>query len=186
MKKNRKLSRGYNPRPSQIILPLSPNHGTFGGDELYSESKRALETLFNKWHSEDWSEYLTVCSANIGWTRGNGSYWVGGNNIVALGARTFSQNEMAFNILGLMVPSIAHLCENEPVYAEMTGSTDSIPDLKDVTSRIRKDIMDKSDTRKALHLEMSRETSAIDGNDAPSIHHQFQIKPRANLTFHFP
>ena len=187
--KNRKVSGGYNTRPSQIILPLSPNHGTFGGDGLYSESKMALETLFNKWHSEDWSEYLTVCGANIGWTRGTGL--MGGNNIVAeeierLGARTFSQNEMAFNILGLMVPSIAHLCENEPVYADLTGSIDSIPDLKDVTSLIRKDIMDKSDIRKALHLEMSRETNAIDGNDAPSIHHQFRIKPRANLTFQFP
>ena len=187
--KNRKMSRGYNTRPSQIILPLSPNHGTFGGDGLYSESKMALETLFNKWHSEDWSEYLTVCGANIGWTRGTGL--MAGNNMVAeeiekLGARTFSQNEMAFNILGLMVPSIAHLCENEPVYADLTGSIDCIPDLKDVTSLIRKDIMDKSDIRKALHLEMSRETGAIDGNDAPSIHHQFRIKPRANLTFQFP
>ena len=187
--KNRKLSRGYNTRPSQIILPLSPNHGTFGGDGLYSESKMALETLFSKWHSEDWSEYLTVCGANIGWTRGTGL--MGGNNIVAeeierLGARTFSQNEMAFNILGLMVPSIAHLCENEPVYADLTGSIDSIPDLKAVTTRIRKEIMDKSDIRKALYLEMSRETNVIDGNDAPSIYHQFKIKPRANLTFQFP
>lgn len=92
--KKRKLSRGYNTRPSQIILPLSPNHGTFGSDGLYSESKMALETLFNKWHSEDWSEYLTVCGANIGWTRGTGL--MSGNNIVAeeierLGVRTFPE-----------------------------------------------------------------------------------------------
>jgi len=97
-----------------------------------------------------------------------------------------SQNEMAFNILGLMVPSIAHLCEAGPVYADLTGSIDSVPDLKAVTIRIRKDIMDKSDIRKALHLEMSRETNAVDGSDTPSVHHQFQIKPRANLTFQFP
>ena len=187
--KKQKLSRGYNTRPSQIILPLSPNHGTFGSDGLYSESKMALETLFNKWHSEDWSEYMTVCGANIGWTRGTGL--MSGNNIVAeeiesLGSRTFSQNEMAFNILGLMSPSIAQLCEAEPVYADLTGSINSVPDLKAVTTRIRKDIMDKSDIRKALHLEMNRETNAVDGNDAPSFYHQFQIKPRANLTFQFP
>ena len=187
--KKRKLSRGYNTRPSQIILPLSPNHGTFGSDGLYSESKMALETLFNKWHSEDWSEYLTVCGANIGWTRGTGL--MSGNNIVAeeierLGVRTFSQNEMAFNILGLMVPSIAHLCEAEPVYADLTGSIDSVHDLKAVTTRIRKDVMDKSDIRKALYLEMSREANAVDGDDAPSIDHQFHIKPRANLIFQFP
>ena len=187
--KKHKSSRGYNTRPSQVILPLSPNHGTFGSDGLYSESKMALETLFNKWYSEDWNEYLTVCGANIGWTRGTGL--MSGNNIVAeeiesMGPRTFSQNEMAFNIIGLMVPSIAHLCEAGPVYADLTGSIDSIPDLKAVTTRIRKDIMEKSDIRKALHLEMNRETNAVDGNDAPSIYHQFQIKPRANLTFQFP
>lgn len=187
--KKRKFSRGYNTRPSQVILPLSPNHGTFGSDGLYSESKMALEALLNKWHSEDWSEYLTVCGANIGWTRGTGL--MNGNNIVAeeierLGIRTFSQNEMAFNILGLMVSSITRLCEAKPVYADLTGSIESVPHLKAVTTRIRKDIADKSDIRKGIHFEMSREANTVDKNDAPSAYHQFQIKPRANLTFQFP
>ena len=187
--KRQKLSRGYKTRPSQVILPLSPNHGSFGSDGLYSESKISLETLFNKWHSEDWSEYLTVCGANIGWTRGTGL--MSDNNIAAeeierLGVRTFSQNEMAFNILALMVPSIAHLCEAEPVYADLTGSVDSVPDLKAVMTRIRRDIMEQSDIRKALQLEIGRETNAVNGSDAPSVHYQFQIKPRANLTFQFP
>lgn len=53
-------------RPSQVILPLSLNHGTFGSDGLYWEPKMALETLFNTWHSEEWSEYLTVRGANLG------------------------------------------------------------------------------------------------------------------------
>ena len=187
--KKRKSSKGYNTRPTQTILPLSPNHGTFGSDGLYSESKIALETLFNKWHSEDWSEYLTVCGANIGWTRGTGL--MSSNNIVAeeienLGVRTFSPNEMAFSILGLMVPAVAQLCEVEPVYADLTGSICSVPDLQAVTTRIRKDIMDKSENRRAQHLETSRESDKIHGNDASSVHHQFQIKPRANLTFQFP
>ena len=187
--KKRKLLHGYNTRPTQIILPLSPNHGTFGSDGLYSESKIALETLFNKWRSEDWSEYLTICGANIGWTRGTGL--MSGNNIVAkelenLGIRTFSPNEMAFNILGLMVPSVAQLCEVEPVYADLTGSIGSITDLKAVTARIRQDIMDKSEDRRDQHLETSRETNRIQWSDTSSVHDQFQIRPRANLTFQFP
>jgi fatty acid synthase subunit alpha len=149
--KKHKLSRGYDTRPSQVILPLSPNHDTFGGDGLYSESKIALETLFNKWHSEVWSDFLTICGANIGWTRGTGL--MSGNNIIAeeverLEVRTFSQQEMAFNILGLMTPAIVQLCEVEPVYADLTGSINSIPDLKTVTGQVRKEMLDLSATRR--------------------------------------
>lgn len=36
--KTQKQERGFETRPAQVILPLSPNHGTFGNDGLYSES----------------------------------------------------------------------------------------------------------------------------------------------------
>jgi 3-oxoacyl-ACP reductase-like protein len=39
-------------RPAHVILPLSPNHGIFGYDGLYAESKLGLEALVNKWKSE--------------------------------------------------------------------------------------------------------------------------------------
>ncbi|KAK1073828.1 beta subunit of fatty acid synthetase [Friedmanniomyces endolithicus] len=34
--KAQKATRGFETRPAQVILPLSPNHGTFGNDGLYS------------------------------------------------------------------------------------------------------------------------------------------------------
>lgn len=187
--KKHKLSRGYDTRPSQVILPLSPNHGTFGGDGLYSESKIALEALFNKWHSEVWSDFLTICGANIGWTRGTGLMSV--NNIIAeeverLEVRTFSQQEMAFNILGLMTPAIVQLCEVEPVYADLTGSINSIPDLKTVTGQVRKEMLDLSATREALTRETAREARVVNGENSASIDDKFEIEPRANLTFQFP
>jgi 3-oxoacyl-ACP reductase-like protein len=37
--KNKKASRHFVTRPTQVILPLFPNHGLFGNDGLYSESK---------------------------------------------------------------------------------------------------------------------------------------------------
>lgn len=40
--KVKKASRHILTRPTQVILPLSPNHGTFGRDGLYSESKIGL------------------------------------------------------------------------------------------------------------------------------------------------
>ncbi|KAJ1909509.1 fatty acid synthase alpha subunit Lsd1, partial [Mycoemilia scoparia] len=115
--KTQKQGRGYDTRPAQVILPLSPNHGIFGSDGLYSESKIALETLFNRWHCESWGGYLTITGAVIGWTRGTGLMNV--NNVIAdkieaLGVRSFSSQEMAFNILGLMHPTISNLAQSEP------------------------------------------------------------------------
>ena len=65
--KIKKASRHFVTRPTQVILPLSPNHGLFGNDGLYSESKVSLETLFNRWNSESWGEYLCLAGAVIGY-----------------------------------------------------------------------------------------------------------------------
>ena len=188
--KKHKSQRYYITRPCQVILPLSPNHGTFGGDGLYSESKIALETLFNKWGSEKWATYLTLCGANIGWTRGTGLMSV--NDLVAegienLGVRTFSQKEMAFNILGLMTPPIRHLCETEPVFADLTGSLESIPDLKTATEGLRAEILERSETRKLLVREDLREAIVTKGETAASLHGKNpRIEPQANLDLQFP
>ena len=64
--KTKKASRHFVTRPTQVILPLSPNHGLFGSDGLYSESKISLETLFSRWNSESWGEYLCLAGAVIG------------------------------------------------------------------------------------------------------------------------
>lgn len=65
--KSKKQSLKYDTRPAVVVLPMSPNHGTFGGDGLYGESKIGLETMFNRFHSEGWSSYLTIVGAVIGW-----------------------------------------------------------------------------------------------------------------------
>ena len=64
--KQKKASRNFVTRPTQVVLPLSPNHGLFGNDGLYSESKISLETLFTRWSSESWGEYLGLAGAVIG------------------------------------------------------------------------------------------------------------------------
>lgn len=64
--KTKKASRQFVTRPTQVVLPLSPNHGLFGNDGLYSESKISLETLFLRWSSESWGEYLCLAGAVIG------------------------------------------------------------------------------------------------------------------------
>ena len=184
--KKTKLTRNYNNRPSQVILPLSPNHGIFGGDGLYSESKIGLETLFNKWRSENWNEFLTICGVSIGWTRGTGL--MSGNNLVAEEVekhrvRTFSRQEMAFNILGLMSPAIVEECEKAPVYADLAGSLGAIPDLKNVVDRIRRDMTERSEIRKTVHREANRESELLEGKNFLD---QVVLEPRANLDVDFP
>jgi len=187
--KTQKANRGFETRPAQVILPLSPNHGTFGNDGLYSESKLALETLFNRWHSESWGNFLSICGAVIGWTRGTGL--MGGNNVVAegvekYGVRTFSQQEMAFNLLGLMAPSIVNLCQQEPVFADLNGGLQFLPNLKDLMTRLRREITESSEIRKAVTRETAVENKIINGEDSEALYKTVKVDKRANLKFDFP
>lgn len=187
--KSQKQDHGFETRPAQVILPLSPNHGTFGNDGLYSESKLALETLFNRWYSESWSNYLTICGAVIGWTRGTGL--MSGNNMVAegvekLGVRTFSQQEMALNLLGLMAPAIVNLCQLDPVWADLNGGLQFIPDLKGLMTKLRTDIMETSDVRQAVIKETAIENKIVNGEDSEALYKKVTADPRANIKFDFP
>ena len=187
--KIQKQARGFETRPAQVVLPLSPNHGTFGNDGLYSESKLALETLFNRWHSESWGNFLTICGAVIGWTRGTGL--MSGNNIVAegvekYGVRTFSQQEMAFNLLGLMSPTIVNLCQVEPVFADLNGGLQFIPNLKDAMTNLRKEILDKSEVLKAVTKETAIENKVVNGEDNEALYKKATVEPRANIKYQFP
>ncbi|KAJ4349858.1 beta subunit of fatty acid synthetase [Didymosphaeria variabile] len=187
--KTQKAAHGYETRPAQVILPLSPNHGTFGNDGLYAESKIALETLFSRWHSESWGSFLTICGAIIGWTRGTGL--MAGNNIVAegvekYGVRTFSQQEMAFNLLGLMAPPIVNLCQIEPVWADLNGGFQYIPNLKDLMTDLRKEYMETSEVRKAVIKENAIENKIVNGEASEALYKKATIEPRANLKFDFP
>lgn len=187
--KSQKQQRGFETRPAQVILPLSPNHGTFGNDGLYSESKLALETLFNRWYSESWGNYLTICGAVIGWTRGTGL--MSANNIVAegvekLGVRTFSQQEMAFNLLGLMAPAIVNLCQSDPVFADLNGGLQFIPDLKGLMTKLRKEIMETSAVRQAVIKETAIENKIVNGEDSEALYKKVTTEPRANIKFQFP
>ncbi|KAF2857556.1 fatty acid synthase subunit alpha [Piedraia hortae CBS 480.64] len=187
--KTQKALRGFETRPAQVILPLSPNHGTFGNDGLYSESKLALETLFNRWHSENWGNFLTICGAVIGWTRGTGL--MSGNNVVAegverYGVRTFSQQEMAFNILGLMAPPIANLCQQEPVFADLNGGLQFLPNLKELMTRLRTELTETSEIRRAVSRESAIENKIVNGEDSEALYKTVKVDQRANLKFEFP
>ncbi|KAF7587175.1 hypothetical protein BBP40_007638 [Aspergillus hancockii] len=189
-----KERKGINTKPTTVILPLSPNHGTFGGDGLYSETKLGLETLFNRFHSEDWSDYLTICGAVIGWTRGTGL--MTHNNVVAEAIErlntviTFSQQEMAFNILALMTPEISALCDEGPVYADLAGGLQTVDDLKNELTTARNQLSEASQLRKALSAEDAHEQVVLNGPAALGTTKIANLprpqQQRANLNLKFP
>lgn len=175
-------------RPAQVILPLSPNHGIFGGDGLYAESKLGLESLLRKWRSESWSDTLTICGCSIGWTRSTSL--MKGNDIVAadieavLGVRTFSPEEMAFNILVLLTPTIVGLCEDEAIYADFNGGLDMVTDLKLRVDQIRATIHEKKDILRAIYEE-----DRLEGLVEDSTHPNLSVAPnpqRALFEVGFP
>ena len=187
-----KKERHMSCRPIQVLLPLSPNHGTFGGDGLYSESKLGLESLMHRFESESWSDELTICGVVIGWTRGTGL--MSGNDVVAETIEshdvlTFSQQEMAFNILMLMTPSIVRLCENEPILADLGGGClGRMDNCKSILSKARADIDLAVEISRAIKNEDSHERDLLDGpRDGPP--HQVEpaaMKQRTSLQIGFP
>ncbi|EKG18857.1 Beta-ketoacyl synthase [Macrophomina phaseolina MS6] len=185
--KRHKEDAGYDTRPAQVILPLSANHGIFGGDGLYAESKIALETLFNKWHSESWSNYLSISGAAIGWTRGTGL--MKGNDLLVeevekLGVKTFSQSEMAANILALLDPAMMEAIEERPLYADFNGGLDMAHGLFERLRQIRKHIADAGDIQRALAAEEAVDNSQTAFNAV--FEEEEPLFPRANIQLGFP
>ncbi|KAK6825642.1 3-oxoacyl-synthase [Apiospora arundinis] len=194
--KQQKEKRQYTGRPTTLVLPLSPNHGDFGGDGLYSESKIGLETLFNRYKSERWSDYLSVIGAVIGWTRGTGL--MSANNIVAegiekLGVMTFTASEMAFNILALLSPAIIRQSDSEPVYADISGGLVGFPKLKEEIMAIREEVTGKRRERQAIVAERQRQDAVVRGlkpASSPEVSLKKKSGPqqakRSNITQGFP
>jgi len=187
--KSKKAALQLVTRPTEVVLPLSPNHGLFGSDGLYSESKISLETLFNRWSSESWGEYLCIAGAVIGWTRGTGL--MSATNTVAqgiedLGVRTFSAKEMAFNILGLMHPLVFDVAQIEPVWADLNGGMDKLPDLATLTTEIRTKLNLTASTRRAISIDNSLDYKITRGPEAEQIQLEVKVLPRANFSLPFP
>ena len=108
-----------------VVLPGSPNRGTFGGDGAYGEVKAALDAIVNRWSSESaWSGRVTLAHPRIGWVRGTGL--MGGNDplvdaVEAAGVRTWSTEEMAAELMGLCDTATRARAAERPVEADLTG-----------------------------------------------------------------
>jgi len=158
-----KQHRGITTRPALVLIPCSPNHGAFGGDGLYAESKLGLEALMDKWRSEGWQNYLSLAACVIGWTR---SALMVQNNIVAqgveeLGCRTFSTTEMAVNLVTLMHPRMVTLASDEPLWADLTGGWEKVREFDSAVRSIRESLHSKAMAIQTIAREESRDHGVI-------------------------
>ncbi|KAG0732425.1 hypothetical protein G6F62_014325 [Rhizopus arrhizus] len=106
--------------------------------------------------------------------------------IEALGTRTFSSVEMSFNILGLMHPSIVELCQIEPVWADLNGGLQFVTNLQEVSAKLRKEIRETAEIRRAIDAENALDFKIVFGEEAERKHKPHKITPRANMKFDFP
>mgnify|MGYP000391830234 CR=1 FL=1 len=142
----RYTQQGLPKEPCHFVLPLSPNHGSFGGDGLYAETKAALEVLVNKWHSEyqAWGKAVSLCAARIGWVRGTGL--MDANNPVAArleestGILTFSNEEMGFMLSALSTKEAREKASEAPLWADLTGGFAQLENLQETVDNIRQSI----------------------------------------------
>jgi fatty acid synthase subunit beta len=168
-------------RTTLCVMPLSPNHGVFGSDGLYAESKLGLESFFEKWHSEGLKDYLSIVGAEIGWVRGTNLMIA--NNMVAPamedhGCHTFTAPEMAFNLIGLLQPQMMQLVQQTPIHAVLTGKMEAIEDLAGLASSTRAQLNKLADVNKLIFSdsELDRKvegagsvTSALQAAEAKTI-----------------
>jgi len=167
-----------------VLLPLSPNHGLFGGDGLYSESKIALETLFAKWRSEGWGGIISVIGAEIGWTRGTGL--MSTNDLIAegietrAGLRTFDTTEMAFNLVSLMTPQVLRMARICPIKADFSGGFKALGGRGLPAKELREELMNKSKVAKSVYQDLQLDSQTQDEAKSES------IQSRALLRLDFP
>ncbi len=116
-----------------VVLPGSPNRGTFGGDGAYGEVKSALDAVVNRWSSERvWAQRVTLAHPRIGWVRGTGL--MGGNDplvtaVEAAGVRTWSTPEIAAELVALCATEVREQAVTAPVEADLTGGLGDDVDL---------------------------------------------------------
>jgi hypothetical protein len=67
---------------------------------------------------------------------------------------------MAFNILGLMHLLLFSITQVEPIWADLIGGMDRLPDLADITTRIRTKLNKKAELRRAIARNNSADESS--------------------------
>ena len=139
--------------PPTVLLPLSPNHGAFGSDGPYGETKAALELMLERARSEPWGRDTRFVAPRIGWVRGTGL--MARNDAIAplveerLGLRTFAADEMGWLLAGLITVG-------GPLEIDASGGLSRLPDLREALEPLAAELRERS-ARNARRHRLERE-----------------------------
>lgn len=162
-------------RACVAILPLSPNHGHFGGDGAYADAKLGLESILNRWHAEhaEWGRFVSLIGADIGWVRGTGLMHA--NNALAAvmeeraGVRTFSSAEAGWLIASLCHPDLAAEASLKPLRLDFTGGFAEVTDLSGLASKARQEWDGKARFIREVRQEENAEKAVLYCETKPSM-----------------
>ena len=103
---------------------------------------------------------------------------MGPTNIVARTRKPWCSHVLCQrDALGLWHPLLFSITQVEPIWADLNGGMDLLPDLADITSRIRSKLNNIADLRRAI---------ARDNFEAERLFQTVNVFPRANFRFDFP
>ena len=150
----RKAQTEHLDRPLHFLLPLSPNHGQFGGDGIYAELKLGLEALLFKARTEPLlAEHVRVAGLSIGWTRGTGLMGVHDDVSSGLeashGVRTFAPEEIVgatLEMLGRVDDPFA-----QPTIMAIHGGLERVTNIGSIVAELRAENDRKAISSPALH-----------------------------------
>ncbi len=138
-----------------VVLPGSPNRGTFGGDGAYGEAKAALDAIVAKWRAErTWGERVTLVHAIIGWVRGTGL--MGGNDplveaVEAAGVRTWTPDDMADALLETCTVEARESAAERPLTVDLTGGLADVDlDMKALAADVELPVAETTETAPAV------------------------------------
>jgi fatty acid synthase subunit alpha len=90
---------------------------------------------------------------------------------------------MTFNILGLMHPLLFSITQVEPIWADLNSGMDRLPDLADITTRIRLILNKKSELRRAISRDNAADFNVINGLEAERVFQTVNVTPHATVQF---
>jgi fatty acid synthase len=132
------------------VLPMSPNHGVFGGDGAYGVAKAGLDVLIARKRSERtrWGAHCRIVAAEIGWVRSTGLMSVNDELVGVveqrLGIRTWSATEMGSAIAELCAGAGRTIDADEAVEevrrVDLTGGLASLEDPGALADLLRSDV----------------------------------------------
>ena len=85
-----------------------------------------------------------------------------------------------------MHPLLFSITQVEPIWADLNGGMDRLPDLADITTRIRTKLNKKAELCRAIARDNSADFKVINGVEAERLLQTVDVLPRTNFCFDFP